>query len=263
MRRSSDGSGPGLRCPTIFRRSAERALASNLYYAFGHQHLGSTLRPASPGKALGALIDGEPGPLDLAPVRSLEPIRGRVRGIAGLVSGRSVDRFNIAENAHYGAVRLRQAVAALFVTRNRGTRHRPVPAEARPVIDSAPPRYFQHAPCYRITGQDPTKPLINNQKSRAKIPIYRAKNFRPVSTLLFAGNGGNHPRGSSAPGVVEQRLRTPAPPRPGCVPAPRNAAAEGSRAPRAVYRTGTVRSRGLPQVSATTLVVRGPWVGRR
>ncbi|MFA6117459.1 MAG: FAD-binding oxidoreductase [Sphingomonas sp.] len=52
--------------PDYLPAIGQSALASNLYYAFGHQHLGLTLGPVT-GEALGALIDGEPGPLDLAP----------------------------------------------------------------------------------------------------------------------------------------------------------------------------------------------------
>lgn len=40
--------------------------AGNLYYAFGHQHLGLTLA-ATTGEAVAALIAGEPPPFDLAP----------------------------------------------------------------------------------------------------------------------------------------------------------------------------------------------------
>lgn len=42
------------------------ARASNLYYAFGHQHLGLTLGPIT-GEAIGALVTGEAPALDLTP----------------------------------------------------------------------------------------------------------------------------------------------------------------------------------------------------
>jgi D-amino-acid dehydrogenase len=52
--------------PDYLPAIGQSTLASNLYYAFGHQHLGLTLGPVT-GEALVALIDGQPGPLDLAP----------------------------------------------------------------------------------------------------------------------------------------------------------------------------------------------------
>lgn len=40
--------------------------AANLFYAFGHQHLGLTLGPVT-GEAIAALVEGTPSPIDLAP----------------------------------------------------------------------------------------------------------------------------------------------------------------------------------------------------
>jgi D-amino-acid dehydrogenase len=49
--------------PAIGRSGA----ASNLFYAFGHQHLGLTLGPLT-GELIGAMVTDEPLPLDLSPL---------------------------------------------------------------------------------------------------------------------------------------------------------------------------------------------------
>ncbi len=53
-------------CQIICRPSAAAPHVSNLFYAFGHQHLGLTLGPIT-GEAIGALVFGDRPPLDLTP----------------------------------------------------------------------------------------------------------------------------------------------------------------------------------------------------